>query len=348
MDEHALFTAPHRRRNPLIGEWLLVSPQRTARPWQGQVETPPPETRPAYDPTCYLCPGNERAGGARNPDYTGTFVFENDFAALRPTTPPLDLARGMDGKPPLLHAESERGICRVVCFSPRHDLTLAGMDLPGIERVLATWTAQYTELGSLPWVRHVQIFENRGAMMGASNPHPHGQIWANERLPNEPAKELHEQRAYHATGGGCLLCDYLALELREGTRLVCRNDHFVALVPFWAVWPFETLVLPTAHHGALPDLDPAAATGLADILRRVTRRYDNLFGVSFPYSMGFHQRPTDGAAYPEWHLHAHFYPPLLRSATVRKFMVGYEMLGQPQRDITPESAAERLRGLSEE
>jgi UDPglucose--hexose-1-phosphate uridylyltransferase len=221
------------------------------------------------------------------------------------------------------------------------------MDLPDIERVVATWTAQYTELGGLPWVRHVQIFENRGAMMGASNPHPHGQIWANERLPNEPAKELHEQRAYHATGG-CLLCDYLALELREGTRLVCRNDRFVALVPFWAVWPFETLVLPTTHHGALPDLDPAAGTGLADILRRVTRRYDNLFGVSFPYSMGFHQRPTDGAAYPEWHLHAHFYPPLLRSATVRKFMVGYEMLGQPQRDITPESAAERLRGLSEE
>jgi UDPglucose--hexose-1-phosphate uridylyltransferase len=185
-------------------------------------------------------------------------------------------------------------------------------------------------------------------MMGASNPHPHGQIWANERLPNEPAKELRKQRAYHATGGGCLLCDYLVLELREGTRLVCRNDHFVALVPFWAVWPFETLVLPTAHHGALPDLDPAAGAGLADILRRVTRRYDRLFAVSFPYSMGFHQRPTDGAAYPEWHLHAHFYPPLLRSATVRKFMVGYEMLAQPQRDITPESAAERLRGLSEE
>jgi UDPglucose--hexose-1-phosphate uridylyltransferase len=348
MDEHALFTAPHRRLNPLTGEWLLVSPQRTARPWQGQVETPPPETRPAYDPTCYLCPGNERAGGARNPDYTGTFVFENDFAALRPNTPPLDLARGVDDKPPLLLAESERGICRVVCFSPRHDLTLAGMDQPAIERVVATWIAQYAELGDLPWVRHVQIFENRGAMMGASNPHPHGQIWANERLPNEPAKELREQRAYHATGGGCLLCDYLALELREGTRLVCRNDHFVALVPFWAVWPFETLVLPTAHYGALPDLDPAAVAGLADILRRITRRYDHLFGVSFPYSMGFHQRPTDGAAYPEWHLHAHFYPPLLRSATVRKFMVGYEMLAQPQRDITPESAAERLRGLSEE
>ena len=348
MDEHALFGAPHRRLNPLTGEWLLVSPQRTARPWQGQVEDAPPEQRPAYDPSCYLCPGNERAGGARNPDYTGTFVFENDFAALRPTTAPQALARGVDDKPPLLHAESERGICRVVCFSPRHDLTLAGLDLPALERVVATWTAQYTELGAIPWVRHVQIFENRGAMMGASNPHPHGQIWANERLPNEPAKELREQRAYHAAGGGCLLCDYLALELQDGARLVCRNDHFVALVPFWAVWPFETLVLPTAHHGALPDLDPPAATALADILRRVTRRYDRLFGVSFPYSMGFHQRPTDGAAYPEWHLHAHFYPPLLRSATVRKFMVGYEMLAQPQRDITPESAAERLRALAEE
>jgi UDPglucose--hexose-1-phosphate uridylyltransferase len=343
-----LFSAPHRRLNPLTGEWLLVSPQRTARPWQGQVEKAPDEQRPTYDPTCYLCPGNERAGGAHNPDYAGTFVFENDFAALQPNTEPTALTRGVDAGPPILKAESERGICRVVCFCPRHDLTLSGMDLPDIRRVVDTWADQYVELGGLPWVRHVQIFENRGAMMGASNPHPHGQIWANERLPNEPGKELREQRVYAAASGGCLLCDYLALELREEQRLVCSNQYFVALVPFWAVWPFETLVLPREHHDALPTLTPAERDALADILRRLTRRYDRLFGVSFPYSMGFHQRPTDGVAYPEWHLHAHFYPPLLRSATVRKFMVGYEMLAQPQRDITPESAAERLRALDDE
>jgi len=349
MDENDLFSAPHRRRNMLTGEWLLVSPQRTARPWQGQGEAGPPETRPTYDPTCYLCPGNARAGGARNPDYSGTFVFENDYAALRPDTPSQEITRPFDDRDtPLLRAASERGLCRVVCFSPRHDLTLSGMDLPDLRRVVDTWADQYTELSMVPWVRHVQIFENRGAMMGASNPHPHGQIWANERMPNEPYKELTEQRSYIATTNTCLLCDYLALELQEGARLVCQNDHFVALVPFWAVWPFETLVLPRAHCSAIPDLEPAARDGLADILRRLTRRYDHLFEVSFPYSMGFHQRPTDRGAHPEWHLHTHFYPPLLRSATVRKFMVGYELLAQPQRDITPESAAERLRALPEE
>ncbi|HEX9371499.1 MAG TPA: UDP-glucose--hexose-1-phosphate uridylyltransferase [Roseiflexaceae bacterium] len=348
MDETNLFSAPHRRLNALTGEWLLVSPHRTARPWQGQVEQPPAEQRPAYDPSCYLCPGNTRAGGVHTPAYAETFVFDNDFAALLPDTAPQALAGAIDeGAPPLLVAESERGICRVVCFSPRHDLTLAGMEVAAIRRVVDTWADQYAALGAIPWVRHVQIFENRGAMMGASNPHPHGQIWANERLPNEPAKELRQQQAYAAARGGCLLCDYLALELRDGRRIVCQNEHFVALVPFWAVWPFETLLLPRAHHGAIVDLGPDPRDGLADLLRRLTRCYDQLFQVSFPYSMGFHQRPTDGVAYPEWHLHAHFYPPLLRSATVRKFMVGYELLGQPQRDITPESAAERLRELSE-
>jgi UDPglucose--hexose-1-phosphate uridylyltransferase len=213
--------------------------------------------------------------------------------------------------------------------------------------VVQTWTDQYIELGAIDWIRHVLIFENRGAMMGASNPHPHGQIWANERTPNEPVRELRQQRAY-AADGGCLLCDYLTVELKEGDRIVCRNDRFVALVPFWALWPFETLVLPSEHHGALPDLDADAGNDLAAILRQVTRRYDKLFGVTFPYSMGWHQRPTDGAPYPEWHLHAHFYPPLLRSATVRKFMVGYELLAQPQRDITPESAAERLRTMPDD
>jgi UDPglucose--hexose-1-phosphate uridylyltransferase len=347
MEEGKLFTTPHRRLNALTGEWLLVSPHRTQRPWQGQVESTPAEQRPAYDPGCYLCPGNERAGGLRNPNYENTFVFDNDYAALLPEAPALSLSRGVGDGPPLMAAESERGICRVVCFSPRHDLTLAGMDAAALRRVVDVWADQYVELGGLPWVRHVQIFENRCAMMCASNPHPHGQIWANERLPNEPAKELHQQRAYAQARGGCWLCDYLALELADGARLVCANDQFVALVPFWAVWPFETLVLPREHHGALPDLTPSARDGLADILGRLTRAYDRLFAVSFPYSMGFHQRPTDGQEYPEWHLHAHFYPPLLRSATVRKFMVGYELLGMPQRDITPESAAERLRDLTE-
>jgi UDPglucose--hexose-1-phosphate uridylyltransferase len=341
MEQVPMFAAPHRRLNRLTGTWLLVSPHRTARPWQGQVEPEVEQDRPAYDPACYLCPGNERAGGARTPEYTATYVFDNDFAALLPDTPPQRLDR--DG---LLVAESERGICRVVCFSPRHDLTLGAMHTPAIRAVVDTWVAQYTELGGMPWVRCVLIFENRGAMMGASNPHPHGQIWANERLPNEPAAELAQQRAY-AAGGGCLLCDYLAVELKEGDRLVCQNDAFVALVPFWAVWPFETLVLPRAHRGAVGDLDAGERDALADLLGRLTRRYDRLFGVTFPYSMGFHQRPTDGAPYPEWHLHAHFYPPLLRSATVRKFMVGYELLGQPQRDITPERAAEQLRAVAE-
>ena len=336
-----MYTAPHRRLNALTGDWVLVSPHRTARPWQGQVEDIAPEHRPAYDPACYLCPGNERAGGARTPEYKATYVFDNDFAALLPDIPP---GQRDDG---LLVAESERGICRVVCFSPRHDLTLGQMEPIDIRRVVDTWTDQYTELAALDWINHVLIFENRGAMMGASNPHPHGQIWANQRLPNEAARELQQQQR-HAALDRCLLCDYLAVELKEGERIVCQNDDFVVLVPFWAVWPFETLVLPRRHRGALPDLTAEEREALADILGRLARRYDNLFAVTFPYSMGFHQRPTTGAEHPEWHLHGHFYPPLLRSATVRKFMVGYELLAQPQRDITPESAAQRLRDLSEE
>ena len=337
-----MFAASHRRLNRLTGEWVLVSPHRTARPWQGQVEEVAADQRPAYDPACYLCPGNGRAGGARTPEYDSTYVFDNDFAALTP-----DVAPEEGDRRGLLIAQSERGICRVVCFSPRHDLTLGQMPAEAIRTVVDTWVDQYLELGSLDWVRHVQIFENRGAMMGASNPHPHGQIWANERLPNEPAKELAQQRA-RADSGGCLLCDYLDVELDDGERIVTGNEHFTALVPFWAVWPFETLVLPRAHAGALPDLGPDQRDGLADILRRLTRRYDRLFGVTFPYSMGLHQKPTDGDPHRGWHLHAHFYPPLLRSATVRKFMVGYELLGQPQRDITPETAAQRLRELPED
>jgi UDPglucose--hexose-1-phosphate uridylyltransferase len=330
---------PHRRYNPLSREWVLVSPHRTQRPWQGQVEQTAPEQRPAYDPTCYLCPGNQRAGSQRNPAYDGTFVFTNDYAALLLDTPGGAFERG-DG---LIRAESERGTGRVVCFSPRHDLTLAEMAPADLAQVVDVWVGQYQELGALPQIGYVQIFENRGAMMGASNPHPHGQIWATEHLPLNVAREQEAQAAYYAANGRTLLADYLALELQEGTRLVLSNEHFVALVPFWAVWPFETLVISRRPTGALPDLLPVERAGLADILKQLTTRYDNLFQVSFPYSMGFHQRPTDGAAHPEWHLHAHFYPPLLRSATVRKFMVGFELLAEPQRDITAESAAERLR-----
>jgi len=329
---------PHRRYNPLTREWVLVSPQRTARPWQGHVEEVNEQPLPQYDPDCYLCPGNARAGGAQNPRYESTFVFENDFAALKPDTPVEKLDQAG-----LLVAEGEPGVCRVVCFSPRHDLTIANMNVDALRRVVDVWVQQYGELGSDPKINWVQIFENRGAMMGASNPHPHGQIWANANLPNEAVKEVASFLEYHTANADCLLCRYLALEMEAAERVVLENEHFVALVPFWAIWPFETLLLSRKHATALDDLKDSTRNELADILIGITKRYDRLFKASFPYTMGFHQRPTDGHAHQEFHLHAHFYPPLLRSATVRKFMVGYELLGMPQRDITPEAAAQRLR-----
>ena len=322
---------------------MLVSPHRTLRPWQGQVEQSPEEERPTYDPTCYLCPGNQRAGGARNPLYHGTYVFTNDYAALMLDTPPGDYTEDE-----LLRAQSERGTCRVVCFSPRHDLTLPEMDLTSVRAVVDTWVEQYAELGDHPLISYVQIFENRGAMMGASNPHPHGQIWATEHLPQQVEREHAAQIEYYERHGRPMLSDYLERELRSQERLVCENQDFVALVPFWAVWPFETLILGRRHAQALTDLTEQERTNLADVLKRLTTRYDNLFRVSFPYSMGFHQRPTDGHPHPWWQLHVHFYPPLLRSATIRKFMVGFELLAEAQRDITPETAAERLRAQSEE
>jgi UDPglucose--hexose-1-phosphate uridylyltransferase len=334
---------PHRRFNALTNEWVLVSPHRTTRPWQGEVATLQTAAEPAYNPTCYLCPGNTRAGGIRNPAYSHTFVFENDFAALKPQTQPARL--DVDGKG-LLVAEAEPGICRVICFSPRHDLTLATMGLPEIELVVGTWVEQFRELSGLEQINHVQIFENRGAMMGASNPHPHCQIWATASIPEAPAKELAAQRRYREAHDGCLLCDYVALEQQQQVRVVCENDGFVALVPFWAVWPFEILVSSRRHFGSMNQFEGTEARSLSEILQRVTTTYDKVFGVPFPYSMGFHQSPSDGADHPESHFHAHFYPPLLRSATIRKFMVGFEMLGTPQRDITPETAAERLRELA--
>ena len=335
---------PHRRFNALTREWVLVSPHRNQRPWQGEVEERSTTARPQYDPACYLCPGNARAGGVQNPQYSSTFVFDNDFAALQPQIPEESLDVETLG---LIRAESERGVCRVVCFSPRHDLTLATMSIPDVQRVVDLWTAQYQELGAREYINHVQIFENRCAMMGASNPHPHCQIWATAHLPNQPAKEQAAQLEYRAGGSRCLLCDYLHLEQRARERIVFASSHFTVVVPFWAVWPFETLILPHTHIGNLVELNSEQRNDLASALKRLTTIYDRVFEVEFPYSMGFHQSPTDSSPHPEWHLHAHLYPPLLRSATIRKFMVGFEMLGSPQRDITPEAAAERLRTLSE-
>ncbi|MDB4949041.1 MAG: galactose-phosphate uridylyltransferase [Gemmatimonadetes bacterium] len=334
---------PHRRLNPLTGEWVLVSPHRAKRPWQGRVEPLAPVHRPAHDPTCYLCPGNERAGGERNPEYTGTFVFDNDFAALRPGSPDGAAADvDVDG---LLVARAETGICRVICFSPRHDLSLPDMEPAAIRGVVDVWAEEYARLGSRPDIGHVQVFENKGEAMGCSNPHPHGQIWAQASVPLIAARETARMEAHHARHRRTLLSDYLRLELAAGERIVLANDGFVALVPFWAVWPFETLVVSRRPVPSLAELGDAGRDALADVVKRLTVRYDHLFGISFPYSAGLHQAPTDGRPHPEWHLHMHFLPPLLRSATVRKFMVGYEMLGEPQRDATPESAAERLRAL---
>jgi len=329
---------PHRRYNPLQDEWVLVSPHRTKRPWLGQKETLPPDERPEFDPKCYLCPGNLRANGERNPAYADTYVFENDFAALLPA---------LDGAEPLqqglLRSERAAGECRVLCFSPRHDLTLGNMDLPSIRRVIDMWGDQIVEVGSrMKWV---QIFENKGSAMGASNPHPHGQVWACDYLPSLVAREAACQKAYLESHDQPMLLDLVTQEILAETRIVALTEHWVLLVPFWAIWPFEYLLVPRRHVQRLPDLTGAERDDLAAMLRTGIQAYDKLFETSFPYSMGWHGAPTDGDSHPHWQLHAHFYPPLLRSATVRKFMVGFELLAEAQRDVTPEGAAVRLRSL---
>ncbi len=330
---------PHRRYNPLTGEWILVSPHRTMRPWHGHRESSSDRTRLTYDPECYLCPNNKRANGIVNPPYNGVFVFVNDFSALLPELP--TAGHSFDH---LFINQPVQGECRVICFSPRHDLTLPEMDVKDIENVINVWSEQLSELGSK--YKWIQIFENKGAIMGCSNPHPHGQIWASNFLPRIPEQEDQMQREYLRKFSQPLLVQYVRREIDSKIRIVESNEQWCAVVPYWAVWPFEVLLIPTAHRQRLTDLTNSERTSLADILKKLLIRYDNLFETSFPYSMGWHGAPTDDGDYSHWQLHAHFYPPLLRSATIKKFMVGFEMLAEPQRDLTPELAAKRLVELS--
>ena len=332
---------PHRRYNPLINEWVLVSPHRSKRPWQGQNEKIAGSALPKYDPSCYLCPGNVRANGMHNPDYKEAFVFENDFAALKQDE--IDCESSQNST--FFRVQPERGISRVVCFSPNHNETLPEMSVVAIENIIQTWQLEYTSLGEIDYINHVQIFENKGSVMGCSNPHPHGQIWAQSSLPTQVEKTQKSLQAYFEKNNTSLLEDYIKQELVAQERIVLENEHFVVLVPFWATWPFETLLVSKRHFGSLLGLTTKESEALAEAIQGITVKYDNLFETSFPYSAGIHQAPTDRIPHPEWHLHMHFYPPLLRSASVKKFMVGYEMLGEAQRDISPEKSAEMLRNL---
>lgn len=332
---------PHRRKNILTGGWVLVSPQRTKRPWQGEVSPTEKVIRPKYDPECYLCPGNKRANGDINPNYKNSFVFTNDFSPLLEKIP--SSSNTTNG---LLIKKNETGICRVVNFSPRHDLTLAEMSKKEIQTVIETWKSEFKTLSEHPKINHVQIFENKGAIMGNSNPHPHCQIWAQESIPTEPGKELKQFTQYYRKNNRSLLNDYLKLELKMNERIVYENLMFVVLVPFWATWPYETMIISKKKYSNLLAFKAAETEAFADAIKTITVKYDNLFKSSFPYSSGIHQAPTDGKPHTEWHFHMHFFPPLLRSTSVKKYMVGYEMLGEPQRDITPEVSAKVLRKLS--
>jgi UDPglucose--hexose-1-phosphate uridylyltransferase len=340
MQQYELIQSPHRRKNILTGEWVLVSPQRTQRPWQGEISEVSVTPRRSYEPECYLCPGNKRANGEVNPQYTGTYAFTNDFSALVP-----NVEKNVLNNKSLLVAKSEKGICRVVNFSPRHDLTLAEMKENEIEDVVTVWQEEFQSLGRQPNINYVQIFENKGSMMGNSNPHPHGQIWAQESIPMEPLKELKQFTSYYAKRKRSLLADYLKLELKLHKRIVFENNSFVILVPFWAIWPYETMIISKKKYATILEFKSLEKKDFAQALSAVTMKYDNLFKTSFPYSAGLHQAPTDGKVHKEWHFHMHFYPPLLRSASIKKFMVGYEMMAEPQRDITPEYSAQTLREL---
>lgn len=329
----------HKRLNILTGEWVLVSPHRAKRPWQGQNEAISNEKRPIYDPKCFLCAGNTRINGEQNPEYKDVFVFTNDFAALQTTSPKFNVSEG------LFKAESEQGICKVICFSPDHSKSLADMDVEDIEKVVKTWQKEYIKLGSNDLINYVQIFENKGAVMGCSNPHPHGQIWSQSTLPNEVEKKNRHQKDYYIRTNSSLLGDYLKQEVKANERIIYQNNHFVVLTPFWAVWPFETMIVPKIKKQNIAKLSDEESISFADAISKITKAYDKLFKISFPYSSGIHQSPTNGKSNEHWHWHMSFYPPLLRSATVKKFMVGYEMFGSPQRDITAEQAADRLRNL---
>ncbi len=332
---------PHRRYNPLLDEWILVSPQRSNRPWQGQTEKTVREELPAYDSGCYLCPGNERANGEKNPDYQGVYVFDNDFGSL--LSDKVDFSVNNSD---FFSIKPERGINRVICFSENHSLTLPEMEKDAIKEVIDVWQQQYDELGSKEFINHVQIFENKGQIMGCSNPHPHGQIWAQSSVPTAVVKTQENLKNYFEKSGRSLLEDYLKKELEYGERMVLENESFVVLVPFWAIWPYETMIISKRKAGNILEFSEDEKYDLAEIIKDLTIKYDNLFEISFPYSAGIHQSPTDGISHPEWHFHMHFYPPLLRNAEVKKFMVGYEMLAEAQRDITPEQSAEVLKNLS--
>ncbi|AEE21677.1 UDP-glucose--hexose-1-phosphate uridylyltransferase [Paraglaciecola chathamensis] len=330
----------HRRRNPLTNDWVLVSPHRAKRPWQGQVEKPQQNDSAAHDPSCYLCAGNTRINGEVNPQYQDTFVFTNDFAALMNDTPASEQEND-----DLFTVEAARGTSRVICFSPAHNKSLPELSLPALENVVQTWRDQVAELSKdYAWV---QVFENKGAAMGCSNPHPHGQVWANDFIPNEVRKADVNQRSYFDKHGSSLLLDYAQKEAASGERTVVETDHWIAVVPYWAAWPFETLLMPKFNCARFDEMNDAQQADLAVALKKLTSRYDNLFQCSFPYSMGWHGAPHNTDETAHWQLHAHFYPPLLRSATVRKFMVGYEMMAEPQRDLTPEQAAQKLQALSD-